>query len=82
MSKVRTFSRVYPSYHPRKCEETFFVQKICESLIQLEEISLSRCCELSRQTGIGNYTMNSIRQVKFDPEHHTVRAGHHFKVGD
>lgn len=26
--KVLTFSRVYPSYHPRKGESTFFVDKI------------------------------------------------------
>ncbi|HTJ53748.1 MAG TPA: hypothetical protein VL443_30040 [Cyclobacteriaceae bacterium] len=82
MSKVITFSRTFPSYHPRKGEPTYFVEKIWESLIQLEEISLSRCCELSRETGIGNYTMNSIRKINFDPKHHTIRAGHRFKVGD
>ena len=82
MSKIRTFSRVYPSYHPHKGEPTYFVEKIWESLIQLEEILLSRCCELSRQTGIGDYTMNNIRKVNFEPKHHTIRVGHHFKPGD
>jgi len=28
MSKVITFSRTFPAYHPRKCEQTNFVEKI------------------------------------------------------
>lgn len=82
MAKVITFSQVYPSYHPRKGEPTNFVEKFWESLIQTEQISLSRCCELSRETGIGGYNMNNIRHIKFDPKGHTVRAGHRFKAGD
>jgi len=82
MSRVLTFSRVFPSYHPRAGEPTYFVEKIWESQIRLLEISLSRCCELSRETGIGNYTMNSIRKIDFEPKYHTMRAGHRWKVGD
>lgn len=82
MSKVITFSTQFPSYHPRAGEPTKFVEKIWESLIQLEEISISRCCELSRETGIGNYTMNSIRKINFEPKFHTVREGNRFKEGE
>ena len=82
MSKIITFSTRFPAYHPKVGEPTNFVEKIWESLIQLEEISISRCCELSRETGIGNYTMNSIRKINFEPKFHTIRAGHRFKVGD
>jgi hypothetical protein len=82
MSKVITFSKAFPSYHQRKGEPTYFVEKIWESLILGEEISISKCCELSRQTGIGEYTMNTISKIKFDPKHHTIRAGHRFKEGD
>ena len=32
MSKVITFSRYFPSYHPRKGEETFFVEKFWEGI--------------------------------------------------
>lgn len=82
MAKVITFSRVFPSYHPKAGQPTYFVEKFWESLITTEQISLSRCCELSRQTGIGGYTMNTIRKKVFNPKHHTIRAGHRFKAGD
>lgn len=32
MSKVISFSRVFPTYHPRKGEPTFFVEKVLNSL--------------------------------------------------
>lgn len=79
MSKVITFSQTFPSYHPKHGEPTHFVEKLWESLIATGQISLSRCCELSRQTGIGGLTMNSIRQINFSPKYHTIRAGHRFK---
>lgn len=75
MSKVITFSRVFPSYHPRKGEPTYFVEKIYKSL------------DLPR------FDSNGVRVLKHDvfnfadygrcePKHHTIRAGHRFKVGD
>lgn len=82
MARVRTFSTTFPSYHPKAGEPTFFVEKIWESLLDIGAISMSKCCELSRQTGIGGYNMNNVRDRRFFPKHHTVRAGHHFKPGD
>ena len=82
MAKVITFSRTFPGYHPKAGEPTYFVEKIWESLIQTEQISTSKCCELSRLTGIGGYDMNNIRTIKVEPKHHTIRAGQRFKVGD
>lgn len=82
MAKVITFSRVFPGYHPKAGEPTNFVEKIWESFIQTEQFTLSRCCELSRHLGIGDYNMNNIRQIRFEPKHHTIRAGHRFYVGE
>lgn len=69
MAKVITFSRVFPSYHPRKGEPTYFVEKIWESIndcyfdqLLIEQLNFSR------------------HDVGF--KHHTIRAGHRFKVGD
>lgn len=80
--KVITFSTKFPATHPRKGEPTDFVQKIWSSLLDLELISLSKCCELSRQTGIGDLNMNNIRQWRPEPKGHTIRAGNRWKVGD
>jgi hypothetical protein len=32
MAKVLTFSRVFPAYHPRKGEPTYFIEKVVKSL--------------------------------------------------
>lgn len=69
MSKVITFSRVFPSYHPKKGDPTYFVEKLLSSI---------------------NYKYyDEYRQFNprlsvdsFEPKHHTIRAGHRWKVGD
>lgn len=82
MAKVITFSRTFPSYHPNKGKPTYFVEKFWESLIQTGNISISKCAELSRQTGLGNFDVNRLRKISFDPKNHTIRAGHRFKEGE
>jgi len=64
MSKVITFSKVFPSYHPRRGEPTFFVEKVIKSI------------------GVGNYNVNMEAYNDVSPKHHTIRAGHRWKVGD
>lgn len=67
MSKVITFSRVFPSYHPKAGQPTYFVEAIALSL-----------------TGIGETLFDDYHEmtVKLNPKHHTIRAGHRWKVGD
>jgi hypothetical protein len=72
MSKVLTFSRVFPSYHPRKGEPTYFVEKITRSL---HEQGLKPWDILNK---IFSNEMYYICEAK----HHTIRAGHRWKVGD
>jgi hypothetical protein len=77
MSKVITFSQVYPSYHPRKGQKTDFVGKIWESIyLQYPEWLGDHYEELKTlYSYIGLHGM-------LPPKHHTIRAGHRFKVGD
>ena len=82
MSKVLTFSRTYPAYHPKKGQPTNFIEKIWLSLISEGIISTSKAIELSKNTGIGDFTMNNIRSIDLLLKNHTIRAGQRFKVGD
>lgn len=82
MSKVIIFSQNFPVYHPKSGNHTRFVEKIWEGLIRLDLITLSRTCELSRQSGIGGLDMNNIRNRIVDPKYHTVRFGHRWRSGD
>lgn len=79
MSRVITFSRTFPSYHPRKGEDTFFAEKIWKSLDKLEltSIHLDQC--------INNYYQQIGYLEKYNDIHskyHTIRAGNRWKVGD
>lgn len=67
MSKVITFSRVFPAYHPRKGEPTFFLEKIWSSLNE---------CYFDQ---IGDLDVST---EYFDPKHHTIRDNYRFKAGD
>jgi hypothetical protein len=69
MSKVMTFSRMFPSYHPRKGEPTYFVEKILASLGQ----------SLADEYRLFNPRLSLD---SFEPKHHTIRSGHRFKAGD
>ena len=75
MSKVITFSRVFPSYHPRKGDPTYFVEKIWNSIAFDPDVYVEQFPIPYRELGIDFRNTN-------DKKHHTIRAGHRFKVGD
>lgn len=69
MSKVIMFSRVFPAYHPKAGEPTFFVEKLYNSLFSRNNL-------MDYPKGI------EINESILEMKHHTIRAGHRFKVGD
>lgn len=72
MARVITFSRTYPAYHPRKGQQTFFVEKITRSL-HLSGI---------RPYDIPDGVFSTEMYYLVDPKHHTIRVGNRWKVGD
>lgn len=72
MSRVITFSRFFPKYHPKAGEPTFFVEKVLQSLTE--------------QTLIAPWEYNTeieaITDKIFEPKHHTIRAGNWWSAGD
>jgi hypothetical protein len=77
MARVITFSRTFPSYHPKAGQPTYFVEKF---LASLDDIGLSwtSCLDVSKILDSKYYTNIGSNNGK----HHTIRAGHRFKVGD
>jgi hypothetical protein len=76
MSKVITFSRVFPSYHPRAGEPTGFIPKVWSSL--LFDCKMQFDLDMPElESEIRNYYTTPLEY-----KHHTIRAGHRFKVGD
>lgn len=73
MAKVITYSKKYPSYHPKTGEATFFVEKFYKSLAP--EIAATRFLEWGF-----NLNMEALKYVL--PKHHTIRASSRWKVGD
>ncbi len=74
MSKVITFSRGYPGYHPKAKEDTFFAEKIWASFAQLGIPTEQYKNQFIWPRGWFDQ--------KFEPKGHTIRAGHRFKVGE
>lgn len=72
MSKVITFSRLFPAYHPRKGEPTYFVEKIWSGI--KEDFSKTLI-------GLDNELFNFSKGI-YKPKYHTIRAGNRWKVGD
>lgn len=84
MSRVLTFSRVYPSYHPKAGQPTYFVEKIFRSQITDEAMSTYyHNMELLRSFGGYDIIRLNLKPLEtFEPKYHTIRAGHRWKVGD
>lgn len=78
MSRVITFSRVFPSYHPRKGEPTYFVEQIIKGLpYSLHDDSAWGNIELCTKLVLAIDKWKDLGR-----KYHTIRAGHRFKVGD
>jgi len=75
MSRVITFSRYFPAYHPRKGEPTYFVEGIWESIRNNQNID-------SPQYHYMKFESDIMRWKQYQPKHHTIRAGNRWKVGD
>lgn len=82
MSKVITFSRQFPSYHPKVGQPTYFVEKVWESIYLSGDnpiwLGEHYTAITDKIPGLKNIGLHKI----YDPKHHTIRAGHRFKAGD
>jgi hypothetical protein len=90
MSKVITFSTVFPSYHPKKGDYTYFVEKFLKSKKTeynycVHEHSLHSFWSLNRGK---EEVVDSFIKFKFsdpfdfEPKNHTIRKGRRWKTGD
>lgn len=77
MSKVLTFSRVFPSYHPRTGQPTNFVEKIWKAFV---DTSPSLALEKHYPDMIDIFDVGIFE--KCNKKFHTIRGGHRFKAGD
>lgn len=75
MSKVITFSRVFPAYHPKAGQPTFFVEKLWESIgLPTKDFAFN----------MPDAYQNFLRADSADvwAKHHIILAGNHWEVGD
>ncbi len=74
MSKVITVSRVFPKYHPKAGQPTYFVEKICVSLLM--DLKSIYTADTPKEF------LQSLSKDFFHAKHHTIRAGKRWKTGD
>ena len=92
MSKVITFSMKFPSYHKRKGEQTFFVEKLLNWYSMQEENPYYKLSEMledlnGEKIEHEGFDMKPfIRSLYKIKDHtfklHTIRSGNRWKVGD
>lgn len=81
MSRVITFSRVFPKYHPKAGQPTFFVEKILACIMPKQQNGLIDLNDLSENVKV---IINDFQLLCSPTEikSHTIRSGNRFKVGD
>lgn len=91
MSRVITFSRTYPSYHPKAGQPTYFVEKmhyniwsiIPDKWLDAQSMIYGLNKHLPRAIVFGFIESLEMELYFKDIEKsHTIRAGHRWKVGD
>lgn len=91
MSKVLTFSRQFPAYHPKAGQPTGFIESIVNSgVIGCPEFDTGSSIDLLKLNPnlkwqvVFEYakTWNTTIAAFGNGKHHTIRAGHRFKAGD
>lgn len=93
MSKVITYSRTFPTYHPKAWQPTYFVEKFYNSFsvdalgARFFEDKEEELWDLNRHLPYDVYMdfrdgLVRGRTEKFAPKHHTIRSGSRWKVGD
>lgn len=83
--RVIIFSRFFPSYHPRKGEETFFMEKIWKGLSKYYIRHPCDCRYQDMKDGhwqLPHLCRDMMIDKKFYPKYHTIRAGKRWKAGD
>lgn len=90
MSRVLTFSRFFPAYHPKKGEATYFVEKILSGIFDRADKDFNFEEMLANQNSV---LWNNDRELFFnfyfslnwtkdwDIKGHTIRAGNRWEVG-
>lgn len=91
MTKVTTFSRTFPAYHPRKGQATFFVEQILNELkVSYKGHSyLSKLIDFNKKNiDNGKLTFEDLESFFLSLNHeidanklHTIRNGNRFQVG-
>jgi hypothetical protein len=73
--KVITFSRHFPAYHPKAGQPTHFVEKIHAGLDRWRDDAFLNL-QIKEWFDLEVWWETRLRK------HHTIRAGHRWKVGD
>lgn len=88
MSKVITFSRTFPAYHPKAGQPTYFVEKLWNS-IETNSFAVDYAMICRNNEGVSPDILwpfwRSIKKAYSNDgaaKHHTIRGGNRFKVGD
>lgn len=77
--RVITFSRAFPSYHPRKGEPTHFVEKMIRGYLLQDTLFTLNSSMLD--LGYLNKIEGMAPIEPFKPKYHTIRIGQRWKAG-
>lgn len=84
MSRVITFSRTFPAYHPKKGQPTHFVEGILNTLSAIRPGQHYAFDKINpgKEEESSNVFDSILEDVTPFHKSHTIRAGNRWKVGD
>jgi len=79
MTKVMTFARHFPAFHPKAGDPIFFVEKILNSILPKLPHGGIDLDDINPEI---RPLVNDFAAIDGESKHHTIRAGNNWKVGD
>lgn len=82
MSKVITFSRTFPAYHPKAGQPTYFVEKFWKSLWDQNKAHDIHKFQEPYDEHFHPFGAGSTNVHQYPGKHHTIRAGSRWSAGE
>lgn len=82
MTKVITFSRTFPKGHRREGEQTYFVEKVWNGLLEDGHQIASHIYNIGQKLGYAYADDAYGRVISSTAKYHTIRKGNRWKEGE
>jgi hypothetical protein len=82
MTKVLTFIRIFPAYHPKAGQRTYFLEKLLKGFPDYSAEAFTLTKDNRINDLFPSFPLATDHWESFQPKYHTIRTGRDWQAGD